>query len=297
MTEDTPTHDATTDGGTDSFSMSSLDASDHIDDDRSQHTNKAPSKAKREFLLETVRRAPLLQALQSNPVGASTLSDATDMSRSTVHRATNSLEDAGLITKANGKYKLTNLGKLITDEIDRFGTCAWTAMSLEQFLNAIDGNENGIPINYFANADIIRREPRQPHATIHRIINLFEEADSLRMFSTVISPMYVDVGYREMMNGMEIQAIFDREVIDIMLSEYPEKAHETINTGNFTVYAHDGLPFEMFLFEDKVGLAAHNQNGNAEMLVECTDPSALEWAETIYEKQLANADPLMLPDE
>jgi predicted transcriptional regulator len=116
------------------------------------------------------------------------------------------------------------------------------------------------------------------------------------MFSTVISPVYVDVGYREMMNGMKIEAIFDREVIDIMLSEYPEKAHETIATGNFDVYTHDGLPFELFIFDDKIGMAAHNENGIAEVLVECDDSSAIEWAEDLYAKHLSTAESLMLSD-
>lgn len=169
-------------------------------------------------------------------------------------------------------------------------------MSLKQFLNAIELNGDRFPIEHFTDARITRRKARQPHNTIHRIIELFENSDSLRMFSTVISPVYVDVGYREMMDGMKITAIFDQEVIDIMLSEYPEKAYETITTGNFEVFAHDGLPFEMFIFDDKIGLAAHNENGNAEVLVECDDPAAIEWAETLYAEHRSRADPLLIDD-
>lgn len=301
MTDGNPPHRDITvaDGGSDLADISAVETGET---ERTESVisngerSEAASNAKQEFLLETIRRAPLLKKLQSGAADVSTLSKSVDMSRSTVHRATNSLEDSDIIKQANGKYQLTSFGKLLAEEMGKFDTRACAGMALKQFLNAIDEYEHGIPIEYFTDADIIRRKPRQPHATIHRIIRLFEASDEIRMFSTVISPVYVDVGYREMMDGMEIEAIFDKEVIDLMLSEYPEKAHEAISTGNFDVYAHDGLPFEMFLCDDKIGLAAHNENGNAEMLVECTNPLAIEWAESLYSDHLSNADPLMLSD-
>jgi len=252
------------------------------------------SEPNREFLLEAVRRAPLLRLLQRGPAEASALSASVDMSRSTVHRALNSLEECDVLEKSNEEYELTNMGTFVAEATTRFSTRASTALNLTQFVNSIDMNGHGFPVEYFSDVTITRRKERDPHATIHRIIELFENHEDLRMFSTVISPVYVDVGYREMMDGMQIEAIFEREVLDLMLSEYPEKAHETISTGNFEIYAHDDLPFELFLLEDRIGMAAHNQNGNAEILLECDDPSAIEWAENLYADHLSRADPLRL---
>lgn len=245
-----------------------------------------------EFLLEVVRRAPLLNVLRSEPADTSELSAAVDMSRSTIHRATDSLVNHDVLHRSNGKYELTGFGEVIAENMDVFGKRVCTALSLKQFLNSIEMDGDGISVEHFAGAKITRRKARRPHATIHRITQLIRNSDRVRMFSTVISPVYVDVAYGEMMDGMEIQSIFDREVIEIMLSEYPEKAYETIQTGNFDVYAHEGLPFELFLFDDTMGMAAHNENGNAQVLIECDDPTACEWAEDLYAKHLAQAEPL-----
>ena len=246
----------------------------------------------REVLLEVVRRVPILQALSDKSARASDIVEMVDMSRSTVHRATDSLEEYGILERVGEEYCLTNLGRILFEEEKRFEKQTSTALALAPFLNTITLNGDGIPIEHFVDATITRRKPRQPHTTIHRIIKLIEQADRLQMLSTVISPVYVDVGYREMMDGMEIEAIFEPEVANLMLSEYSEKAQQTIATGNFKVYAKAGLPCELFIFDSKMGMAAHNQNGNAEVLIECEDAAAVRWAESLYQKHREQALPL-----
>lgn len=291
--------DTVADGGTESYDTSTdgIDSTERSANSGSEiQRPELMNEEAQEFLLEAVRRGPLLQSLQSGAADASELSESVDASRSTIHRALKNLQEEDIVTESDDAYELTSLGEIIAQKIAMFGTQASTAMTLKQFLNSINMNGNGIPIEHFVDATITRRKSRQPHATIHRIFELFENSDSLRMFSTVLSPVYVDLGYQEMMDGMEIEAIFDREVIDIMLSKYPEKANETIATGNFEVYAHDGLPFELFIFDDKIGMAAHNENGNAEVLIECEDATAIEWAENLHAKHLSNAKAVLAYD-
>ena len=114
------------------------------------------------------------------------------------------------------------------------------------------------------------------------------------MLSTVLSPIYVDVGYREMMDGMGIEAVFDREAFEIMVSQYAEQAEKSIRSGKFDVYAHEGLPFELFIFDDRIGMAAHDGSGIAKILVECDAPEAIEWAKTVYDEHRAEAEPLLV---
>ena len=251
-------------------------------------------RAGQDFLVETIRRAPLLRALTDGPASIADLSDSVDMSRSTIHRATNSLAERHLLRRSNGEYELTILGEIVAEKTGTFGEDVETAASLEPFLNTIDTAE--VPVEHFVDASVSRPTPRQPHTSIQRIIELIEGSDTLHMLSTVLSPIYVDVGYREMMDGMQIEAVFDREAIDIMVTQYAEKAYETISTGNFSVYAHDGLPFELFVLDDMVGMAAHDDYGVARVLVECDDPEAIEWAERLYRERRSEADPLLVSD-
>lgn len=251
----------------------------------------AQEHADQELLLEAVRRAPMLTSLRSDPATPSDLVDELDLSRSTIHRAKESLLELDLIKQSNSYLELTRLGEVFADEIEQFSTQIGTATSLKPLLNTIGTCK--IPLEHFAGAKVTKPASRRPHISVRRIVELIEESDSLRMFSTVLSPIYVDVGYREMTSGMEIQAIFDEQAIDIMLSEYPEKAYETIKTGNFDVYAHDGLPFELFLFDDRMGMAAHDEDGIARVFVECDAPSAIQWAEDRYAHYFSDAESVL----
>lgn len=252
--------------------------------DTARHENQ-------EFLLEVARRGPVLQALRSGPVGGNDLARTVELSRSTIHRAANSLQAHDLIEKRDGQYELTGLGRVVAEKVDTFGAEVGTARALEPFLNTVEMDD--IPTEHFVDAKVTRPTPRQPHTSIQRIIELIERSDVLQMLSTVLSPLYVEVGYREMRDGMEIEAVFDRECIDIMVSQYAEQAHETVGTGNFTVYAHHGLPFELFILDDRIGMAAHDETGIARVLVECDAPAAVEWAEDLYAEHRSEAVSVM----
>lgn len=254
--------------------------------------SESEEDSSKEFLLEAIRRQPILEALDAEPLTPSGMTDKTHLSRSTIHRAVDSLESYNLISQANGQYHLTNLGNIILEETSRFSSVAWSAASLEPFLNEIGGYD--IPIEYFTEATITQRKPREPHVTIQRLIELIDASDHMLMLSTVLSSIHVRVGYRNMMEGMKIEAVFDEEAINIMLSKYQDEARETVSTGNFELYVHNQLPFELFVFDDKMGMAAHDDTGNAEILVECDSPKAIEWAENLYYEYRSAAEPLLL---
>lgn len=248
----------------------------------------------RSLLLEVARREPVLAALRGGPASGPELAESVDRSRSTIHRATNALEEHQLITKTDGVYELTGLGRVVAEKVADFSTEVRTAVALEPFVNTVDMDT--VPVEHFVDATVTRPTPRQPHTSIQRIIELIEEADRMRMLSTVLSPIYVDVGYREMRDGMPIEAVFDQEAIDIMVSKYTEKAAETIELGNFDVYAHERLPFELFIFDEKMGMAAHDADGIARVLVECESQSAIDWAEDLYDEHKSDAQSLGLSD-
>ena len=286
------------DGGAESIDLAAPIGRDEgaMGGDRGEHDHPPPTQVtERELLREVVRRAPLLAVLREGPGTAAEVSESVDMSRSTVHRATISLEEHNLIAQSDGEYSLTNPGEMIAQTLSRFDERVGTAMALEPFLNNIEVND--IPLEHFVDAKITRPSPRQPHASIQRIVELIEQSSSLQMLSTVLSPIYVDVGYREMTDGMHIEAVFDEEVIEIMLSQYAEKAFETVQTGNFDVFVHEGLPFELFILDDRIGMAAHDEHGIAKLLVECDTAGAIDWASDVYGQHRADADPLPLESQ
>ena len=245
-----------------------------------------------EFLVKAVKRASLFELLADEPREASELVEMLDMSRSTIHRATQSFVEKGLLRKSDDRFELTGLGRAVADEVVDFRRRITGANKLRSFLNTVDLTDVDVPMAAFADADVIHPKPRQPHFAVKRIAELIKASTSVHMFSSIISPFYVDVAYRELLNGTEIEVVFDPEVVEIVASEYADEARKAAEAGDFEVLVQPAIPFELFVFDDCIGMAAHDESGIARVFVETGAPRAVEWAETVYESYRNRAEPL-----
>ena len=237
-----------------------------------------------EFLDEVLNRWPLLEALLHGPQTLGELDESLSTSRSTIHRACQNLLELHVVEKAGNEYSLTRLGTVVTVETDAYRTRLLTARRLERLLNVVDPSNVDIPLEHFDAADVVVPQPRQAHSGLKRVLNLIEQSESLRIFSSIISPIYVDVAYREMEKGTDIEVIFDREVIEIILEQYVEEAMAAMESGNFHVFVGEEIPFEVFIADSKMGIAAHDESGLPQIYVETANPDAVGWANDLYER-------------
>jgi predicted transcriptional regulator len=203
-------------------------------------------------------------------------------SRSTIHRALDTLEDANVVRKTDKRYALTGFGRTVTEWTRAYSTVLATALDLDEFLIAVESIDVDVPMEHFADAEVIQPEPREAHRGLKRIIDLIEASESLRMFSNILSPLYVDVARREMIDGTEIEVIFDERLVDIIRLEYVEDAIEAFRTGRFDIYVGPEIPFELFLRDDKMAMAAHDNSAVPRMFVETNADGAVEWAQELY---------------
>lgn len=243
-----------------------------------------------ELLHDVVKRASVFDALSDGPLSAADLADRVDMSRSTVHRTTQSFVDAGLLEKRDSEFTLSGLGHALASELDTFRMRVDADARLEPFFNTVGPTDVDLPVECFADARVTVPKARRPHFAVERIIDLIEESDSMRMFSSVISPVYVDAALRAMASGTDIEVVFDGEVLDIIVAEFQDQAMEGFETGRFTVHVHDDVPFELFLFDDAIGMAAHDDHGIARVFVETDCDEAYDWANDLFERYRVEAD-------
>lgn len=236
----------------------------------------------REFRQEAVKRAPLLDVLCEQPRTMRQLDERLPTSRSTIHRALGTFEEANVVRKVEQTYHLTGFGEIVAEQTREFTAELETARALDEFLNAISEVDVDVPLACFRDADITQPQPREAHTGVKRIIDLIEASDSLRMFSNVLSPLYVDVARQQMVQGMELEVIFDERLVDLILSEYADQALDAFRTGRFEVYVGSDVPFELFLHEDRMAMAAHNDAAFPRMFVETKSAAAVEWAEELY---------------
>jgi predicted transcriptional regulator len=237
-----------------------------------------------ELRLEAVKRASLLDALSERGMTMRELDETLSMSRSTVHRALGSFEEGNVLDKREQTYVLTRFGETVAARTREFSTQLGTASALDAFLNTIDGVDVAVPLGCFTDAEVIEPQSRTAHAGVKRILDLIEASDSLRMLSNVLSPLYVDVARREVVDGMSLAVIFDERFAERFAAEYADDTVQAFRTGRLDVDFAPDIPFELFLYDGKMAMAAHDHTTLPRMFVETDDEAAIEWAEDLYQR-------------
>ena len=239
--------------------------------------------------VELMRRSELLGALQSAPRRPAELEAVTSLSRSTVHRAIQSLEDAGIVRVNDGVVELTGSGRAVTSHVVDASEAITTAQRLRPLLDAIDSAAVSLPLAHLDDAETTFADSRHAHLSVRRIRELVADARQVRLFSGVVSPLYLDIAFEQVRRGTEVEMILDREVVEVLFAEYATEARDAARTGQFHVRAFDACPFDLFICDDTVAIAAH-VDGFLHGLVESADPVVQEWATATFEAYTARAE-------
>ena len=240
---------------------------------------------------EAVERVALLDRLRDGAHTAAELDASLDVSRATVHRATASLVERGLLTEDEDGYALTGFGVAVAEEVRAFRANVAVAERLAPFLDVVDPETAAeIPLERFADARVVESEPRRAHVDVERIRGLLADSESFRLFSRVASPIYVDAAYRAAMDGKRVDAVFDPEAVEILFDGYADRLREAAAVGDLSVRVYDGCPFELFVFDRAVGMTAHDDRGVQNAFVETDDPAACEWAERLFDRYADRAE-------
>jgi predicted transcriptional regulator len=243
------------------------------------------------LVAELAGRAALLDALTDGAATTGELERRIDCSRSTVHRATESLRDRGAVTRVDEGFALTGFGRALARETDRYRRRVATAAALEPLLDALPTDAPEIPLDAFVDASTTEPDGRRLHVSLRRLRELVEGADRVRLLSSVISPVYVDLLSEAVLDGVDVAAVFDPAVVEIVFEEHARPVREAADAGAFEVRVGDDCPFELFVFDDRMALAAHDDDGHLQAFVEAGDPDAYEWAERLFERYRDAADP------
>ncbi|WP_408957070.1 helix-turn-helix transcriptional regulator [Natrinema sp. 74] len=234
--------------------------------------------------VELMRRSELLAVLRDGPKTPNELEGDTSLSRSTVHRAIESLADQRILADTDGGFELTGFGRVVADEITGCRTAIATADRLRPLLETVATTPVTVPIEHLADAEVTYPQQAHAHVATRRITDLLADAERIRLFAGVISPLYLEMAYEQVQRGTEVVAIFDRRVVEILFSEYGSHAREAAQTGHFEILVYDRCPFELFLCDATVGIAAHDDDGFLRLFVESDDPDVFQWAESMYER-------------
>ena len=234
-----------------------------------------------EQLAELLGHWPMLAALREGPLDRRDLQEQLEVSRSTCHRHTRALTEAGLVERPTNEYVLTRPGGVVADAVSAFATHVQTALTLGPVLDRLHGVSPEFDVGIFADPTVTTAESKNSSRPVARALSLFRETETFRgVHTATIAPMYLED--ERVLEGLPTEVIEPPEVAEEIMDEYPERCVEVCVSENFTYWLLDDLPFGLVIYDDRIGIGVERAGG-VTTFVDTDAPAAREWAEAVFE--------------
>lgn len=239
------------------------------------------------YLSRSDHRIPTLVALASDPRSRSELCEMAGVSSSTIRRTVCEFEDRHWIRKNGYQYETTQLGSFIasamSDVVDRFET----ERKLRDVWEWLPGEHTGFTLDMCSrNTTVTTATPDNPYKPVNRFISLLDDTDEFRFtgYDVALLEPSKDELCSRILEGMETEIITPPRVAKYMRTTYPELFSEALESGNLSVRLHDDMPsYGVSLFDDHVAISGYDPDSlTVRVLIDTDNPSAREWAESIY---------------
>lgn len=256
-------------------------------------------------ILETaVQRKSVLAALAEGPHHRHELQEALGVSKATCHRIVRSFDEKGLLRRTDDGYELTELGRVVAEQVGAFERTVHAAYQLEPLLEAFASATVDFDVELFTDATITRPQPDDPSPPVHRYLELFQEAQFVRTVArkSFVPPLYLEEIFE---SGLEDDkdggiVIYPKSAAKKQITEYPE-LHRTMDEEGIPIRyrIYDRSPFGMTIYDDDhVGLRAYDEEtGTLVLFADTDDPEALAWAEGVFDHYYERSEPVSAFEE
>ncbi len=241
------------------------------------------------------RRAELLRSLRDDARTKQELAAAQSVSRSTVDRAVRDLEAAGFVAR-DGGVSLTPQGRVAFDAYEQFIA---TLNALDDASDVLDPLPADEPLDgaLLRDANVVRPDPVAPQRPYLAYQSVLEDATAVRGFVPAVLDENVP-RFRERIvdDEVPVDLTVAPAALDELVSTHADAVGACLDTGRLTLRrANETLDYALVLVEQPdstvVCALVYDDRGLAGVLRN-DGRRAVRWAEDVYERLRADAEPL-----
>ncbi|MDV0447854.1 hypothetical protein MsAg5_17710 [Methanosarcinaceae archaeon Ag5] len=200
------------------------------------------------------------------------------------------LIDRKLVIQEDGKYKLSMLGKIVTENVSPFvknlsvlgkDSCFWSEHDLSPIPDKLLQR-----IGDIGNFEIINVDLRSVYYEPNPIINSFiKNAQTVKTFITYYAPEYAPAYYERLMAGYPLSVITTNYIVD-MAAKYRNEINDLLRLDHAELYicSADTKIAEVTVTNEVLLLFLYSTSGNLDytFLASC-EPGAVAWGEELFE--------------
>jgi len=240
------------------------------------------------------RRADVLTALEGECLGLRAVAERADCSRSTANRAVRELEAAGLVSRVDGGYELTSVGRLGLEHYRSYRS-GWA--DLLDAADVVDSLPPGTPVDMSAvvGAETVTAPETTPYEPVERLHETLRTAEDCRaLLPAVGDPRTVRLLYEHVVtDGNSAELVVSPALRASLDEEFPRQL-AAMAADDFELLAGSTPEYGVVLTEHegantrRVTTVAHGDEGVSGVL-QNDSPAAVRWAERVYEKYRSSA--------
>lgn len=249
----------------------------------------------RDIFETPVTRKSALAVLASGPQHRRELQEELEISKATCHRIIRSFDDQGLLQRTENGYELSELGRIVSEQVSQFEATVRTAHEMEPLLDGIAASAVDFDIELFTDANIVLAQANDPYPPVERFIELFRESDTLRNLGpTPVPPTMANEVFDLMFNeAKKVDVIKPYSVIAKYITEYEDYMRKAAGGGYGGLRIQNDLSFGLSLYDNHIGLRGYDlDTGTVLVFVDTDDPEAVAWGEDVFEYYREQSTPL-----
>lgn len=248
--------------------------------------------------MQLLRRAPTLLACQDEPLTRRELADEINASRTTVYRATDELEEEGLVEQTDGGYRTTSKGEALCAVVERYRSGLETVERLDVLFEYEAHPELLSNAHLLADAELTVADDDNIYRANDRSIELWDQSDTVRAGM-------VGSGSRHCLEALArctIEGDVDAEMC--FRSDVAPTGEFLDSTGfdfdelfeSLDAYVTDSIPFTFLLYDEVAAVVGHDHVGVPAVFAETDSPRVYQWLEGLYEDCKPDTSPISAED-
>ena len=237
------------------------------------------------FLADSPDRLALLERLREGAAGPATLAEDLDCARRSVQRNLAAFADRDWVERGDGGYRLTTVGDLVASTHAHYLDRLERVERFAPLLRHLDPADAPDP-SLLGDADLVVSSPENPQAPVQAYVDRLKEfgGDEVRMCSPVLSRIFHEAHVSLAVRGVHTKLVLSEATADRARELNPLEFEAVLRVGVLDLFAHPGpVRFGLTVGEDRLLLAAYDDEGHLEACLSSPNPTLVEWGEERFE--------------
>jgi predicted transcriptional regulator len=247
-----------------------------------------------EFMSLLQSRRPFLEALSETALTQADLARELDVSRSTVTRAVQSLEEAGLIVGTGSTYEITALGMAARRSLERYRETIDAVREARDFLQYLPSQAPFEPV-LLREGTYYLIEPAHSYRIQERVNEAFREARRIEGISRTRSAIEAVPIFRQKIveEGRPVEMVLSADLYDHVRSAFEEDA--VFERDHVSVRVADSIPYGLFVIDrdstETMVLVVYDESDAMKGVLFNETDTAVSWARAVIESMAEDAIP------